>query len=322
MKNFFLHLLFVTVFSSTLSAQTTTGLVAKYSFSGNANDEVGTLNGQVVGATLTTDRFGNANSAYNFVNNHYITLPDAPVLKSNVMTISMWVKVNGYNSGSFSINGIYSLINKSASAYIYNFIVGVNSSTDKYFSTSEMSFTQQVINSTSTSNNGNWEHLVVMMDDDSLKMYVNNTLEFSMFKGFTSTFTSDSIFIGGTGHDTYTGYFNGNIDDIRIYNRILNAQEVDGLYNEPNPATVGVGSIFALSASLNVFPNPASDLLKINLSDTGSVEVYSLDGRLIECVQALSNELSLPVHRYQSGVYTIRFVDRSGAVSYGKFVKS
>jgi len=40
--------------------------VAYYPFSGNANDAIGTLHGTVNGATLTTDRFGNANSAYSF----------------------------------------------------------------------------------------------------------------------------------------------------------------------------------------------------------------------------------------------------------------
>ena len=44
-----------------------TGLVGYWPFCGNANDESGNgNNGTVNGATLTTDRFGNANSAYKF----------------------------------------------------------------------------------------------------------------------------------------------------------------------------------------------------------------------------------------------------------------
>ena len=43
------------------------GLVAYYPFNGNANDEsVNGNNGTVNGATLTTDRFGNANKPYSF----------------------------------------------------------------------------------------------------------------------------------------------------------------------------------------------------------------------------------------------------------------
>ena len=46
---------------------TITGLIAYYPFNGNANDESGNgRNGVVTGATLTSDRFGSANSAYYF----------------------------------------------------------------------------------------------------------------------------------------------------------------------------------------------------------------------------------------------------------------
>ncbi|MCK5677264.1 MAG: hypothetical protein KAH72_02130, partial [Flavobacteriaceae bacterium] len=45
----------------------TTGLVAYYRFNNNALDESGYgFNGTVYGATLTTDKDGNANSAYSF----------------------------------------------------------------------------------------------------------------------------------------------------------------------------------------------------------------------------------------------------------------
>ncbi len=45
----------------------TDGLAGYWPFSGNANDESGNShNGTVNGATLTADRFGNANSAYYF----------------------------------------------------------------------------------------------------------------------------------------------------------------------------------------------------------------------------------------------------------------
>ncbi len=48
----------------------TDGLVGWWPFNGNANDESGNGNdGTVIGATLTTDRFGNTNSAYFF--NYY-----------------------------------------------------------------------------------------------------------------------------------------------------------------------------------------------------------------------------------------------------------
>tara|TARA_B100000902_G_C26670287_1_gene602721 strand:- start:79 stop:306 length:228 start_codon:yes stop_codon:yes gene_type:complete len=64
-----LPLLFITVisFGQVPNYVPTNGLVGYWPFNGNANDEsVNTNNGTVNGATLTTDRFGNANSAYDF----------------------------------------------------------------------------------------------------------------------------------------------------------------------------------------------------------------------------------------------------------------
>ncbi len=65
-----LPLLFITVisFGQVPNYVPTNGLVGYWPFNGNANDESGNgNNGTNNGATLTADRFGNANSAYGFV---------------------------------------------------------------------------------------------------------------------------------------------------------------------------------------------------------------------------------------------------------------
>lgn len=71
MKNIFtiFGLLALIGWSSVLKAQVpTNGLVGYWPFNGNTVDASGNgHNGTVHGATLTTDRFGNANSAYEFV---------------------------------------------------------------------------------------------------------------------------------------------------------------------------------------------------------------------------------------------------------------
>jgi hypothetical protein len=57
----------LTTSTTAFAAVTTDGLVAYYSFDGNANDQSGNgHDGSVNGATLTTDRFGTPNSAYSF----------------------------------------------------------------------------------------------------------------------------------------------------------------------------------------------------------------------------------------------------------------
>ena len=73
------------------------GLVAYYPFNGNASDESG--NGydgtEFGGVAPTTDRFGNADSAYSFDGvDDFVTIPSAPFNFSSqsALTVSAWVK--------------------------------------------------------------------------------------------------------------------------------------------------------------------------------------------------------------------------------------
>ncbi|MEJ6801976.1 MAG: hypothetical protein QNK77_12425, partial [Crocinitomicaceae bacterium] len=72
----------------------TNGLVGWWGFNGNANDESGNgNNGTVNGATLTTDRFGNPNSAYDFDGvDDFIEVLDTPELSfgSDNFSVAIW----------------------------------------------------------------------------------------------------------------------------------------------------------------------------------------------------------------------------------------
>ena len=75
------------------------GLVGYWPFTGNANDlSVFGNNGTVNGATLTTDRFGVANRAYNFDGvDDFIQILDTPSLRLQQATINCWVKYSSMN---------------------------------------------------------------------------------------------------------------------------------------------------------------------------------------------------------------------------------
>lgn len=74
----------------------TNGLVAYYPFAGNANDESGNgMNGSVTSAVLTADRFGRANSAYQFSGTSYILVAyDSRLNFAGDFTVSCWVWVD------------------------------------------------------------------------------------------------------------------------------------------------------------------------------------------------------------------------------------
>ena len=74
--SFFLILMSGMGFSQSVPSYVpTNGLVGWWGFNGNAQDGSGNGNhGTVNGATLTTDRFGNQNGAYDFTVSNYITV--------------------------------------------------------------------------------------------------------------------------------------------------------------------------------------------------------------------------------------------------------
>jgi hypothetical protein len=70
------------------------GLVAYYPFNGNGDDE-STLGNHltVAGATLTMNRFGEANSAYSFDGNDQLfSAGPLPLLENTTHTVSAWVR--------------------------------------------------------------------------------------------------------------------------------------------------------------------------------------------------------------------------------------
>ena len=77
-----------------LSEVLTDSLVLNYTFSGNANDETSNSNnGTVNGPSLTSDRFGEANSAYQFDGVYeHISVPLSSSLQIREdKTINVWV---------------------------------------------------------------------------------------------------------------------------------------------------------------------------------------------------------------------------------------
>ncbi|MDZ4757593.1 MAG: hypothetical protein SGJ10_05575 [Bacteroidota bacterium] len=82
----------------------TAGLVGRWPFNGNAKDQTQNANdGKINGASLTTDRQGNANSAYSFdaSNSNNIQITNSSSLNISVeISISAWFRT--FTSGSIT----------------------------------------------------------------------------------------------------------------------------------------------------------------------------------------------------------------------------
>jgi hypothetical protein len=106
---------------------------------------------------------------------------------------------------------------------------------------------------------GKWHHVAAvlpegMMTVGQVQLYVDGVLltqqqTFSNYPSHQINTSSGNVVIGGFNWDgTYRSFFDGNIDDLRIYNRALSPNEVMQIYTIPEPASLlllGLGGIIA-----------------------------------------------------------------------------
>jgi Concanavalin A-like lectin/glucanases superfamily/Secretion system C-terminal sorting domain len=227
------------------------GLVAYYPFNGNVNtngdviDESGNAiknNGKNNGAILTTDRFGNANSAYEFNGtSSNITFAKLPTTDINNMSVSLWMKPTDLNQVGIALNyGNDNGSNQTNNSDLVadGFAIGIaNGATGTVGGSGNK---LQFLHCGISLFPGNytfldvkqWVHVVIIRESSSSKIYVNGILTAT----YTNPIRIPTAFIIGSA--TGIRYFKGAIDDIRIYNRAINDAEVKELYGSLNDGLV------------------------------------------------------------------------------------
>ena len=199
------------------------GLLAYYPFCSNANNAMGTgNNGTIYNATLTTDRFGNTNSAYNFNGtNAYIDFgSNTSVGPTSTIPISISLWVSGGATGNviskytnLDASRSYFLFGRSANGYSW-----IGNGTNPYINNSGVA-------------DATWTHYVLVSaaGSNNSKVYRNGVLIATGTLALNSTLQAVSLLVGKVGA-SFPGFLNGKVDDIFIYNRILSATEIQNLY--------------------------------------------------------------------------------------------
>ncbi len=246
-----------------------TDYAAYYPFNGNANDESGNgNNGTVNGAILTTDRFRNDNLAYSFDG-----IDDDIDLSSDQFqfdaatsfTLNFWVKVNVVNSGVM----FYSRTGTSGGYYQ----VALNSEGRFKFEVSDGTSTFAKSDDAPLGNltTDLWYMVTGVVDrsTDEIKMYINGA-------PFDATFPVSIAGLGSLSFDTQKvgswtegtdTFFNGSIDDVSVFGRVLTETEIKELHQEG--AFVFTWQINNDATTLPTFPGETYDYrMSIDLEGT------------------------------------------------------
>ena len=220
----------LSAFAQVPSYVPTNGLVGWWPFNGNANDESGNgNNGTVNGASLTTDRFGNSNSAYNFNgSSSYIQVSSNSNLQlTNNYSINGWFNADVFFYTNNSDRSIISKVQSTGWHGGYEVMVGGN--TNDIAHTGNVGGNNFVLESTGYSIN-TWYMFTTTYDGNSMKLYMNGVLVSSQPTTGSLQTSGQPLFFGRR-DGGIQGYFDGKIDDIGIWNRALTPQEVAALYN-------------------------------------------------------------------------------------------
>ncbi len=198
------------------------GLMAYYPFSGDASDWSTNGNfGYVNGPYLTYDRQGNPNSAYNFDGqDDSINIPNSLSLNMTGQ-ISLVAWVNPYQQKTQDI------IRKGQSAQGAPYSLALSGTGDVIFQLTLN--TQPVEVRFPGYSTYQWMLIVATYEGANLSLYVNGVLVANQTVN-GAIITDSSELLIGTRLNLPADTFFGDIDEVRIYDRVLSQEEINALY--------------------------------------------------------------------------------------------
>ncbi|MEN9489432.1 MAG: putative adhesin, partial [Bacteroidota bacterium] len=235
------------------NAQVTAGLIQQFKFDNSYANEA--ANASFSATSFDYDRSGHPNSAIRmtYALQSQATIPGLPYGNA-ARTISFWVKSladAGLNYGPVFSYGTGTTGNA----------FGGGVSTDRTMMVSHNDdYTLMMGGNPNTLNV--WYHFVMTYDGTTAKMYRNGQLMGSMVKSWNTINNSDIFKLGvGTGGQQW---FNGLIDDLRVYNRAVTDAEALQIYNEPSTRSIGLIKSFSFNNS------PADDTNTVSFTTSNA----------------------------------------------------
>ncbi len=267
----------------------TNGLKGFWPFCGNANDVSGNNNnGTVNGAILTTDRFNIPANSYQFNGtSDFISTTMTGVLGNNPRAVSFWARTTNSNStmcgvswGDEQSNPNYGVRWECAFNYANTGVTIIGSDCAITYS------------SPSPVNDNNWHHYVyqynVGIDFTSVQVYQDAVLLSTVLSTHNSNapINTSNNWSVNFGRIPYfiPHYFDGSIDEIGIWNRILNISEIQQLFmgnGRCNDIVNNINGVLLNQIQVDIYPNPNSGSFTIVGKESMQIKIVNTLGQII-----------------------------------------
>jgi chitodextrinase len=191
-------------------------------WSGNGN------NGTASGSTWTAGQFGNAASLDGV--NDRINLPGLGTFYNTAFTLEAWVRKTGAKKDVMVLGS--SVASQGGGPMIW-----VDHVDGRYYLTLGTGGFATYLDSGRAPTVGQWEHVAATYDGSTARFYIGGIEVAS--KAFGGTVGNSNTWRLGSYETTATGFFDGRIDNVRIYSRALSAAEIAANMSTPvQPETV------------------------------------------------------------------------------------
>ncbi|MCF8373074.1 MAG: T9SS type A sorting domain-containing protein [Bacteroidales bacterium] len=221
------------VFSTLIQSQVNldSGLVAYYPLEGSAVDYSSyAILGVVHGATLDIGKNGYSNSAYNFNGiNQYIDCDTNQRGITEKVTASVWIRkttmnnsgqvvVTKYRGGSGTIQQGFQLSINPGGHPRFAGRLGQSSTSGFY----------QIIADEKIVTDGSWHHLLGTVDQNEWNFWVDGDhIGTVIGNSLSPSLVNPDILAIGFYPEIQGFYFDGTIDEVKVYNRVLNSNEIN-----------------------------------------------------------------------------------------------
>jgi hypothetical protein len=222
------------------------GLVGCFPFNGNFLNQINTSQTVTnVGAVLFNDRFGNVNSASHFNGTSdfiSIGLLEDYLPSGDDFSVSVWIRANQVKLQTILMTNPDDFNDRFNLMTYYDH----NGTSYAFLDYGDCTANGRlgVVNQQFSSN---WEHyvFVVSATTNSMVVYRDNMFYGGQFNHSSVLNRNKELRIGGAfDANNAPFFFDGEIDDMYIYNRVLNLSEISALFNGQHPClNTGINSL-------------------------------------------------------------------------------
>jgi Concanavalin A-like lectin/glucanases superfamily/VHL beta domain len=217
------------VITGTVAAPLTppSGLVGWWPGDGNSTDIVGGNSGTMVGGATFAP--GEVAQAFRVTGGSYVDVADAPALNpTTAITIDAWVRANSFGTTSSIVKKAGGTDGQQPNGYALEMLGGTQFSFRVY-----VNGAWQAVSTDSSFSLNTWYLIAGTYDGSQIQLYVNGVSAGSLTVAGTIVPSNNHLNFGrdpSNPLDT-TRFWDGQIDEVEIFNRALSASEIQSIYN-------------------------------------------------------------------------------------------